>query len=250
MQTRIITNSGHPLQDIAGNLLTDTTITFELVDVNSTPAGAFDSNGEYIAPGPYSINTDENGVFSITLPCSDGLVDQRFYICTINHPDCPEFMAPLTYSADPLTWVDFMGSGTTPPAAVVDPFTRHMQNTEIHTPAGSTHNHLISVVASVAIGGHRVITMSGEYADCDNPAHGSAIAGVTLQAVSAGQPLDAQYLGEMEELSWHWTLNQPVYLGTLGQLTQIPPETGILIEIGRPITATKLLIDIQPTLYL
>lgn len=250
MQTRIITNTGHPLQDIMGQALPGVSITFELVDGNSNPAGSFDADGEYIAPGPYNITTNTNGEFSITLPCTSGLVESRFYICTIDHPDCPEFMAPLTYSADPLAWVDFMGSGTTPPAAVIDPFTRHMQNTEIHTPAGSTHNHLISVVASVAIGGHRVITMSGEYADCSNPAHGSAIAGVSLQAVSAGQLLGAQYLGELEELSWNWIIGQPVYLGTLGQLTQTPPATGIIVEIGRPITATRLLIDIQPTLYL
>lgn len=141
MQTRTIANTGHPLQDIAGQKLAETTITFELVDSLSVPAGAFDVAGEYIAPGPYSVTTNSLGIFSITLPCTSGLVEPRFYICTIDHPDCPEFMAPLIYESATLPWVDFMGSGTTPPAAVVDPFTQHMQNMAIHTPTGTGHTH-------------------------------------------------------------------------------------------------------------
>lgn len=141
MQTRTITNSGHPLQDITGAVLADTSIVFDLVDANSRPAGEFAVSGEYIAPGPYSVTTDAGGFFSITLPCTDSLVEQRFYICTVDHPDCPEFMSALVYDAAPLLWVDFMGSGTTPPAAVVDPFTRHIQDISLHTPAGTGHTH-------------------------------------------------------------------------------------------------------------
>jgi hypothetical protein len=141
MQTRIITNSGHPLLDSTGEILADVRIVFELVDDRSNPAGSFDVDGSYLAPVQGIATTSTEGEFAIELPCTGNLVDDRRYLCSIDHPDCPEFMAPLVYDAAPLPWVDFMGSGTTPPAAVVDPFTRHMQNTEIHTPTDTGHSH-------------------------------------------------------------------------------------------------------------
>lgn len=270
MQTRSITNSGHPLTEITGNVLAGVNITFELVDSRCNPAGSFSVDGEYIAPGPHVATTDESGLFNITLPCTDNMVDQRQYLCTINHPDCPEFMAPLVYNAAALPWVDFMGSGTTPPAAVVDPFTRHIQDTAIHTPAGCAHTHIINITAAAALGGHRVATMSGEYADCSNPAHGSEIAGITLQAVDAGQPVEALHLGEHEELSWSWTVGQPVYLGHLGQLTGLtvgatyylattaggvtttaPSGAGNFVQkLGKAVTATELIVSANDPYYL
>ena len=108
----------------------------------------------------------------------------------------------------------------------------------------------INITATTAIGSHRVITMQGQYADCTNPDHGSSIAGISLQAVVDGDVVQAQPGGEIYESGWDWIVGQPVYLGTLGQLTQTPPVAGILVEIGRPITATRLLVDIQPTIYL
>lgn len=255
LTTRTISNTGAPLTDINGAVLADTRIRFTLVNNRSYAGGTFDTEtGEPIAPGPFYATTDASGLFNIALwPTSRGL-EERFYLVEIapesDAVEFPPFKAPLADGAGSLPFLSFRLSGDTVQPWEMDAFTAHVQDVSLHTPVGATHNHIVSIAAAESIGGHRVVTMSGVYADCGNPAHGSAIAGISLQAVSAGQSVDAQYLGELEELSWNWIIGQPVYLAALGQLTQTPPATGIIVEIGRPITATKLLIDIQPTLYL
>lgn len=250
MQLRTITNSGHPLQDQAGTILADTPVYFELVDGCSNSAGTFVVSGEYVAPIRGIATTDSQGIFSITLPCTDSMLDQRFYLCSVDRPDCPEFMAPLVYGAEPLPFLAFRLSGDPVAPHEMDAFIAHIQDMAIHTPVGASHNHIITVRAVDAIGGHRVVTISGAYADCGNPDSGNSIAGVSLQAVAAGQQAEAQYLGVIEELSWNFMPGKPVYLGHAGLLTQTPPDSGIIVEIGRAITATTLLINIQQPLYL
>ena len=110
--------------------------------------------------------------------------------------------------------------------------------------------HLITITAAIPLGGHRVITMQGEYADSGNVSHAAAISGISLQAVAAGATVQVQRSGEIEESSWAWVSGQAVYLGASGQLTQTPPTSGIVVVIGVPVSATKLAVDIQPTIYL
>lgn len=108
----------------------------------------------------------------------------------------------------------------------------------------------ITVTASEPLGGHRVVTMSGLYADSSNPSHAYTIAGITLQAVASGAPVEAQYIGELTEPSWAWTPAEPVFLGGNGMLTHTAPDAGFILQIGIPITSTTLLIDIQQPLYI
>lgn len=119
--------------------------------------------------------------------------------------------------------------------------------------AVESHSHdglSITVTASEPLGGHRVVTMSGLYADSSNPSHACFIAGITLQAVASGAPVEAQYIGELTESSWAWTPAEPVFLGGNGMLTHTAPDAGFILQIGIPITSTTLLIDIQQPLYI
>ena len=110
--------------------------------------------------------------------------------------------------------------------------------------------HFITITATEALGGHRVATVQGWYADRGNVSHAAAIAGITLQAVAAGSTVQVQRSGEIEESSWGWVLGQAVYLGASGQLTQTPPASGIVVVIGVPVSSTRLAIDIQPPIHM
>lgn len=145
-------------------------------------------------------------------------------------------------------WNDLPNATTD--AAMLEALVAHLANTAIHTPTGSTHNHLLTITAAEPLGGHRVATVGGLYADSSNPAHAYAVAGITLQAVSTGATVDAQYIGELTESSWNWTPDEPVFLGSAGMLTQAAPDVGFILQIGIPTTSTTLLIDIQQPLII
>lgn len=107
--------------------------------------------------------------------------------------------------------------------------------------------------AGEALGGSRAVYLAGDgsfwYAD-NQDASAIAVAGITSGAVSLGETATAQYAGEMVEPSWSWTPEQPVYLGASGQLTQTPPPSGTVVELGVALTATKMLVRIQISLLL
>lgn len=107
--------------------------------------------------------------------------------------------------------------------------------------------------AAVAMGGHRVVCFDPLfefiYASNDNPAHVGAAVGVTTGAANAGSIATAQTMGALTESSWAWVPRLPVYLGTNGLLTQSVPTiaggAAFLQQIGVPVSATELLINIQ-----
>jgi hypothetical protein len=99
------------------------------------------------------------------------------------------------------------------------------------------------------IGGHRaVVSVAPDkvgYADNANPAHANAVLGITLGAADDGAEIQVQGSGEITEPSWNWTLQQPVFLSTNGQLTQTCPATGFVLILGTPTAPTKLMVDIK-----
>jgi hypothetical protein len=107
-----------------------------------------------------------------------------------------------------------------------------------------------SVTAATALGGHRVVTMDGNYASKDNSADKFSILGVTQGAVSSGHTTTATTFGAITEPTWTWTPGLPVFLGTNGLLTQTAPTTGFRIIIGRAITATTMFVDISEPIVL
>lgn len=102
-----------------------------------------------------------------------------------------------------------------------------------------------TVVAAENLGGHRVVTLNGNYASKDNAAHKFTILGLTRGAATMGSPADVITFGLITEGSWNWTEGSPVFLATNGLLTQTPPTSGFRIIIGRPQTATTLFVDIS-----
>lgn len=106
----------------------------------------------------------------------------------------------------------------------------------------------IALVAGEALGGHRAVYVasdgSARHASASLPAQAVALAGITTGAAALGETASVQTAGRIVEPSWTWTPG-PVYLGESGLLTQTPPTTGAVKEIGVALAATELLIRIQ-----
>jgi hypothetical protein len=119
----------------------------------------------------------------------------------------------------------------------------------IRGPIGITGGHGIELVAGINLGGNRVVTGAAEYADCtDLETIGRAI-GITTGAANTGLPVTIAASGELDGFTG-LTLNEPVYLSTVGTTTQTVPTSGYMQKLGVAISTTKLLINIQEPLAL
>lgn len=113
----------------------------------------------------------------------------------------------------------------------------------------------VQITAESALGGHRVVLVNPAtgklvYADKDTPTHVNNIVGMTTGAVAADAVASVLYSGTIDEPSWTWALNQPVYLGNSGLLTQTLPTTGFIFIFGVPLLATRLLLTRQSPVVL
>jgi hypothetical protein len=122
-------------------------------------------------------------------------------------------------------------------------------------PIGPSGGNAVTAVAAVALGGHRIVLLNADgeadYARADEITHASIVLGMTSHAAVEGADVDVLRIGELEEVSWSWTLNQPVYLGLDGLPVQsLPYNATFSLVIGFPITPTRLFISIREPIIL
>lgn len=79
---------------------------------------------------------------------------------------------------------------------------------------------------------------------------GEVVYGVAVQSGLVGTVIEIRVIGELEDASWSWTPGRPIVADTLGRLTQVIPEVGFLRVVGSALTATKMLVQVQPLLRL
>ena len=103
----------------------------------------------------------------------------------------------------------------------------------------------ISGTAAVAIGAYRAVAFRAdgklEPASHDNPAHLGRVAGITAASTEAGALAKARVSGVLAFNGWNWSPGRPVYVGAGGGLTQMPPVTGFVQQIGVATGADALL---------
>jgi hypothetical protein len=85
------------------------------------------------------------------------------------------------------------------------------------------------------------------YADCTLD-HARAVKGFTLSAGISEVPLVVSGIYEDPTMTWDPTL--PLWLGEAGSLVQVRPTVGFLMQVGRVILPSKIVIDIQPAIIL
>lgn len=124
-------------------------------------------------------------------------------------------------------------------------------------PAGKDSQQYRAIALN-PIGGHRalVFAQTGElaYADSKTASHIGRVIGISLNAASPGFEVSIAFQGDVEEPSWSWVPDKPIWVGADGALTQIEPsvENGDAFSqvIGFAWTPTKVFIRIQPPLSL
>jgi hypothetical protein len=109
---------------------------------------------------------------------------------------------------------------------------------------------IVSRNASVALSGHRMVTLAADgrllYADHMNVDHAGVVLGLTLNAAAENDPIDVKTYGEVTHAGWSWTPNESIFLGANGALTQVAPATGFSLVVGFALSATTMLINIEP----
>lgn len=118
-------------------------------------------------------------------------------------------------------------------------------------PGGATG---VTKTAGVSLSGHRAVVLNSSseaiYADSSVLTHRDKVLGITTGAASAGADATILTYGELVEPSWAWTLDEPVFLGLNGLLTQTVPTSGFVQRVGFPTSATSLFIDIDDAITL
>jgi len=108
----------------------------------------------------------------------------------------------------------------------------------------------VAITAAENLGGHRIITVEGYYASKDTATDKNKVLGMTTGAVSIGSEATVQVSGFIEESSWNWNVDLPVFLSTDGQLTQSAITSGFSLIVGKPRTATNMFISISEPIIL
>jgi hypothetical protein len=120
-------------------------------------------------------------------------------------------------------------------------------------PQGDPGNSAI-YAAAAPVGGKKavVVDLSGAvaYADCSVLSHARKVAGISLNAANTGDVVVVQTGGRLEEPGWDWDTELPIFLGTAGQLTQVPQLAGFSLIVGFPITNTAMFVDIRTPILL
>ncbi len=108
-----------------------------------------------------------------------------------------------------------------------------------------------------AIGGHRLIILDNagfaQYADSSIGSHSGRLLGVSTGAVAAGAQLGIQNASIIQEMSWNWTADLPVFVGANGVPTQANSETtgAAFSQIwGVALSSSRVLISIREPIVL
>ncbi|MBD2437363.1 hypothetical protein [Nostoc sp. FACHB-110] len=121
-------------------------------------------------------------------------------------------------------------------------------------PGGGGEIITTGYTAATSLAAYRMMTLntSGEaiYADNTNSDHIASVWAINKKAVSTGQTVTGQTFGEIENLAWAWTPQDPIFLGANGTLTQVPPTTGFVLTVGWAMTPSKMFIDIKQAIAL
>jgi len=108
----------------------------------------------------------------------------------------------------------------------------------------------ITMVAGSSLSGSKVVCTDINGYLAYPTSISDTIIGISVNAAELGQAVEVKVSGLMTEPSWNWTLWEPIFLGSQGSLTQVPPTVGFSQIIAYPILPNRIFIDKQPPIIL
>lgn len=116
--------------------------------------------------------------------------------------------------------------------------------------SGGSGSQVVDVIltSGETISGHKVVvaTTDGHALIADTTVYAAdplfMPVGVALNSATVGNPVTVRARGVLVEPSWSWTRG-PLYLGSAGQLTQTPPNTGPVVRMGVALNPTTVLVE-------
>ena len=119
-------------------------------------------------------------------------------------------------------------------------------------PAGGTS---FSRIAAANVSGGKAVTLNAQgqvlHANGADLAFANSVAGVSLNGGAPGSEITITVSGgEIEEPTWNWQANKPIFLGTDGALTQVAPTSGYLLVVGAAIGPTRMLVKVQQPIFI
>lgn len=112
---------------------------------------------------------------------------------------------------------------------------------------------VINVTASQNISGYVAVGLVAGLAvqaDSSDISQLEGLLGIATGGALAASSVSVQFTGQITYNGWAWALGTPIFLGTNGALTQIPPTVGFSQVVGKPITTTSMMVDIQSPVVL
>lgn len=103
----------------------------------------------------------------------------------------------------------------------------------------------VTIIAKEIVNAYRAVGYDGFFTQPTEDSL-SNYAGVTRMATVINDPINVVQTGLMEEPTWTWTPNAPIFISTDGVLTQTLPPTGPVRRIAWAMTATKINLDPYP----
>lgn len=76
------------------------------------------------------------------------------------------------------------------------------------------------------------------------------IIGVALTAGAVGQSINVLQYGVLEDAAFAWTATDLIFVDSDGLLTSSAPDAGYLTRVGKAITATQILVNIDSPITL
>jgi hypothetical protein len=77
-----------------------------------------------------------------------------------------------------------------------------------------------------------------------------AVMGVAISSATIGGMVNVRTSGLLEDSSWNWIEDIPIFCSTDGILSQTPPTEGYMVQMGVPKTPTSMVINIQKAVKL
>lgn len=119
-------------------------------------------------------------------------------------------------------------------------------------PTNGGDGNISEHTAATSLGGKRAVYSSADglrYASSADST-GELVIGFTTAAFLNGETAFVKTSGEIQEPSWNWDIDEPIWLGLSGLPTQSPPNTGVLVQLGIATKSDIIQINIQRPVFL